>query len=182
MEGSFTNGWHPDLTDYENAVIPRTDYIADTDVRFFAVAFDRHGRLGWKHSRIIDDDPGYGDAHIIEVLCEDTPDRYLAYLKSIGVSYIFAGIHQMDISVAVEKLHRLFGINKLLLEGGSILNGAFLRADLIDELSLVTAAVSADADDKPLFDGGEYIDFKPLSADLLEDGTVWLRYKRSRQL
>ena len=51
----------------------------------------RYGKLGWTTSKIVDEDPGYGNAHIIEVLCEDASDAYLAYLQSIGVSYIFAG-------------------------------------------------------------------------------------------
>ena len=42
-------------------------------------------------------------------------------------------------------------IRTLLLEGGSVLNGAFAREDLIDELSLITAPVTADPDDLPLF-------------------------------
>lgn len=32
------------------------DYVADKDAGFFAVAFDRHGKLGWQIAKIIDDD------------------------------------------------------------------------------------------------------------------------------
>lgn len=78
------------------------DYTADPDARFFAVSFDRRGRLGWNTARIVNEDPGYGDAHIIEVLCENASDAYLAYLRSIGVSYVFAGAEEMDLPLALE--------------------------------------------------------------------------------
>lgn len=71
--------------------VSRDDHIADPEARFFCVAFDRRGRLGWKKPVIEDDDPGYDRAHIIEVLCEDAKDEYLAWLRSVGISYIFAG-------------------------------------------------------------------------------------------
>ena len=57
----------------------------------------------------------------------------------------------MDLSLALSKLYSLFNIRELLLEGGSVLNGAFAREGLIDELSLITAPVTADPDDLPLF-------------------------------
>ena len=148
MEGSFTGGWYPDLKPFEGVSVSRDDHIADPEARFFCVAFDRRGRLGWKTPVI--DDPGYDQAHIIEVLCEDAKDEYLAWLRSVGISYIFAGRKEMDLSLALSKLRSLFNIRTLLLEGGSVLNGAFAREGLIDELSLVTAPVTADPDDLPL--------------------------------
>ena len=64
---------------------------------------------------IEDDDPGYDGAHIVEVLCEDVKDAYLAWLRSAGISYIFAGSKEMDLSLALSKLHSLFNIQTLLL-------------------------------------------------------------------
>ena len=151
MEGSFTGGWYPDLKPFEGVSVSRDDHIADPEARFFCVAFDRRGRLGWKTPVIEDDDPGYDQAHIIEVLCEDAKDEYLAWLRSVGISYIFAGRKEMDLSLALSKRGSLSNIRSLLLEGGSVLNGAFAREGLIDELSLVTAPVTADPDDLPLF-------------------------------
>ena len=151
MEGSFTGGWYPDLKPFEGVSVSRDDHVADPDAGFFCVAFDRRGRLGWKTPVIEDDDPGYDGAHIVEVLCVDAKDEYLAWLRSVGISYIFAGRKEMDLSLALSKLYNLFNIRVLLLEGGSVLNGAFAREDLIDELSLITAPVTADPDDLPLF-------------------------------
>lgn len=176
MEGSFTQGWYPDLTAFQDTILPREDYVADPEAKFFAVAFDRRGRLGWKASRISDEDPGYDNAHIIEVLCEDTPDAYLAYLRSIDVSYLFAGEKELDLSLALKKLKELFGIEKLLLEGGSVLNGAFQRKYVIDELSLVVAPVVAAAEDKPLFDGSAMDGYTLQKIKQHENSVFWLNY------
>jgi len=58
----------------------------------------------------------------------------------------------LDLRLALAKLCREFKIDRLLLEGGSILNGAFQRESFIDELSLVQAPIYAEESDKPLFD------------------------------
>ena len=96
MEGSFTGDWYPDLSEFEPAYSPM-DYLVDNIGNFFAVAFDPHGRLGWKNSRIIDDDPGYGGAQIIEVLTHQVSRQYLTYLQSMNIPYIFAGDTEIDI-------------------------------------------------------------------------------------
>lgn len=114
MEGSFTGGFKPDLSVYKRVSIPREDYVADETATYYAVSFDRTGRVGWTQSRIYDEDPGYDNAHIVEVLCETVSHAYLAYLRDIGVSYIFAGKEAMNVTFAVEKLYKLFGIKKLM--------------------------------------------------------------------
>ena len=178
MEGSFTQGLKPDLSRFAGIEISREDYVADSSARYFAVAFDRHGQLGWQTPVIVDDDPGYGDAHILEVMCEDAPDEYLAYLQNIGVSYIFAGKEELDLPLALKKLYALFGIRTLLLEGGSILNGAFQREHMVDELSLVMAPVIAEAEDKPLFRDSVTSSWALMNITTYEDGVLWLRYKQ----
>jgi len=145
---------------------------------FHADAFDRWGRLSWKTSKNIDDDPGYGNAHIIEVLCEDTPDASLAFYQNIGVSYIFAGKTELDLPRALKKLRKLSGIQTLLLEGGSILNGAFLRDDVIDELSLVVAPLIARPEDLSLFENSPNHHFRLFAAGSLDVDAVWLRYQK----
>ncbi len=178
MEESFTGGFYPDLTFFADSEVPYLDYVADDTATFFAVAFDRAGRLGWQTSAIVDNDPGYGGAHIIEVLTESVPAAYLAYLQSIGVSYIFGGEVELDLAYVLQKLRRLFGIEKLLLEGGSIINGAFQRADLIDEISLVVAPVVGSAADKPLFVDSMLSDYTLVDTKIYEGDVLWLNYRR----
>lgn len=179
MEGSFTGGWYPDLTQYppvEHDLGIKTDYILDDLTGFYAVAFDPKGRLGWQSNRIVDDDPGYGGAQIVEVLTEQVDARYLRYLEAMEIPYIFAGKSEIDVPLALFKLKALLGANTLLLEGGSVINGAFQRADVIDELSLVVAPTVADAEDKPLFADSIAHGGYTLTAAENRDGVLLLRY------
>ena len=144
---------------------------------FYAFSFDPKGKLGWKSNKIIDEDPGYGDAQIIEVLTEQVDGRYLAYLQEMGIPYIFAGETEIDVKIALKKLKILIGINSILLEGGSIVNGYFQRADAIDELSLVVAPIIADADDKRLFMNSTASGFELKKVKQYDD-VVWMNYKK----
>ena len=178
MEGSFTGDWYPDLSEFEPAYSPM-DYMVDEVTGFYAVAFDPHGRLGWKSSRIMDadKDPGYHNAQIIEVLTHDIDLRYLTYLQSMGIPYIFAGDTEMDVEEALFKLKAYFGIKTLLLEGGSILDGAFQRVGVVDELSLVIDPVVAEAKDKPLFMNSVLEEYRLVDVKN-HNGILWLNYKK----
>ena len=178
MESSFTGGYYPELSVYE-PVGSKEDFIPDNMTGFYAVAFDPKGRLGWKSDRIIDpdSDPGYDGAQIIEVLTEQVNGRYLAYLQSMNIPYIFAGKSEIDIDSALRKLKNLIGCEALLLEGGSIINGSFQRADAIDELSLVVAPIVADKNDKPLFTDSTISDFQLTKAETT-NGNLILNYRK----
>jgi len=154
--------------------VPQKEYLSG----FYAVAFDTNGKLGWKSNRIIDPDgdPGYDGAQIIEVLSENVDERYLGYLKEMEIPYIFAGKEKIDVEFALFKLKNIIGIETLLLEGGSIINGAFERANVIDELSLVVAPIVADKDDKPLFMESTVQDFE-LTDSNTKDGVLVMNYK-----
>jgi 5-amino-6-(5-phosphoribosylamino)uracil reductase len=108
----------------------RETYIADRKGRGIAVAIDPHGRLHYGQ------DNADGD-HIVAVLGEPVSDDYLAELRRDGVSYLFAGPNGTDLQLAMDVLGEAFGIETILLEGGGIINGAFLRQRLIDEISLL---------------------------------------------
>lgn len=178
MESSFTGGYYPDLGAYETK--EKTDFIPENLSGFYAVAFDTNGKLGWKSNRIIDPDgdPGYDGAQIIEVLSENVDERYLGYLEEMEIPYIFSGEDKIDVELALFKLKNIIGIDTLLLEGGSIINGAFQRANAIDELSLVVTPVVADKDDKPLFMDSTVQNFE-LTNSYFEDGVLIMNYKNS---
>lgn len=178
METSFTNSWYPDLSAYV-PVTSKEDYIPGNLSGFYAVAFDTRGSLGWQSACISDEDPGYDRAQIVEVLSAQADGRYLAYLQALQIPYILAGETEIDVRLALEKLRTLFGMEKLLLEGGSIINGAFQRLDVIDELSLVVAPVIAEKDDKPLFMDSELMDFSLQGVKDCGDGVVWMTYGRA---
>ena len=179
MEESFTGGWYPDLSAYEPMKKEDGHYrhfLAEELSGYYAVAFDPKGKLGWKQAFIQDDDPGYDNAQIIEVLTEQADARYLTYLQEHGISYIIAGETEMDVASALNLLTEHLSPTRYLLEGGSIINGHFLRADCVDELCLVQAPVTADAEAKPLFMSGTAQTFEPIACEII-DGIPVLRYK-----
>ncbi len=183
MQCSFCGDYYPDLSKYEpvkHDLNLKMDFILDDMTGFYAVAFDPNGRLGWKSNRIIDPDgdPGYDNAQIIEVLTEQVDERYLGYLEAMQIPYIFAGKADIDIELALFKLKNIIGINTLLLEGGSILDGAFMEADIIDELSLVVCPVVASTEDKPLFMKSTVSGFVLSEVKQHDGGVVWLNYKK----
>src|SRR5262245_4705721 len=109
---------------------PREPWIAKRDAAAYGVVLDAHGKIAWGRSDI-------GGDPIVVVLTEQVPDAHLAGLRSEGVSYLFAGRQEIDLAQALEALNRELGVERLLLEGGGGANGAFLRAGLVDALSLV---------------------------------------------
>jgi riboflavin biosynthesis pyrimidine reductase len=64
----------------------------------------------------------------------------------------------------------------MLLEGGSIINGAFLNAGMVDELSLVQTFLIGDKDGLPLFYNASVEGFELISCDK-QTGYLYLRYK-----
>ncbi|WP_434390579.1 RibD family protein [Melittangium boletus] len=158
--------------------IPRTDFIARRDAEGYAIALDPSGKLTWKSGAI-------DEEHVITVLTEAVSDDYLAFLQSKGVSYLFGGKTELDLGRVLAKLRGEFGIKRLLLEGGGKINGAFLAADLIDELSVLLAPVADGAVGTPsLFDAkegrGPARHLKLVALEKRKGDLVWLRYKVKR--
>jgi len=145
----------------------------------WGIALDAQGKIAWGRSDI-------GGDPIVAVLTERVSDAHLAGLRQDGVSYIFAGERELDLGLALEILNRELGLERLILEGGGGSNGAFLRAGLIDEISLaICPAIDGargapsifDSSDK---DAGTAAPIRSMilaSTEVLEGGVVWLRYR-----
>ncbi|MEK4466245.1 hypothetical protein BK121_00605 [Paenibacillus odorifer] len=187
MEENFTLGNKLELEQSNLSSIPRTDYIVQKDASTYAVAVDPTGKLGWTKNYISEGSHNRTEDHIIEVLTEQVSDAYLAYLKNLGISYIFGGKERLNFSVVVGKLKQLFSIDKLMLEGGGILNGSFLNEDLIDELSLVIVPIADGASNSvTLFEMDASMKQQPpanfslKSVEKLADDGLWLKYVTRR--
>jgi 2,5-diamino-6-(ribosylamino)-4(3H)-pyrimidinone 5'-phosphate reductase len=155
--------------------MPRRDFIADAKAQSYAIAIDPSGKLAWRSNAI-------DDAHVITVLAEHVSDDYLAFLESRGVSYVFGGRASIDLRRVLVKLRTAFGIRRLLLEGGGRINGSFLAAGLIDELSILIAPVADGSIGTPtLFDAmagkGLARKLQLISISRIKGDLVWLRYK-----
>ncbi|MFY2562915.1 RibD family protein [Corallococcus terminator] len=158
--------------------IPRKDFIARRDAGSYAIALDPSGKLTWKSGSI-------DEEHVIAVLTEQVSDDYLAFLQARGISYLFGGKAKLNLRRVLEKLREEFGIKKLLLEGGGKINGSFLAADLIDELSVLVAPIADGSIGTPsLFDAskgkGPVRHLKLVSLEQRAGDLVWLRYKPKR--
>ena len=134
---SFAGGTrsNADVAHQKPAGARREDFRAPGKHDSFAFAIDSSGRLAWETNDIDGD-------HVVAVLSERVSDEYLASLRTAGVSYILAGADDVDLGRAMEKIAALFDVETLMLEGGGRINGGFLRAGLIDEVSLLLGPVA----------------------------------------
>lgn len=179
VDENFTFYKKPDFTGIE-PVSGFDDYIAPHEEKSFFVAFDLKGRLGWERRSL--KYTSRPDVHIVEVVSRAADPRYLGYLRHVGISYFVVG-EQDPCTEAMEKLHRLLGVERIMLEGGGVLNESFVKADLVDEISLVMSPVyDTSADTHSAFEGtgGEVSvrGFRLKDVQVLDGGNVWLRYER----
>ena len=182
MQTSFAGVELPDLTKYQNQKDDFCDHIAKNHP-YYAISLDPHGRLNWADSEIYDEDEGYNNAHIIEILTHDIPKGYPAFLKEKGISYIFCGENSLNPLIICNKLYSLFNIKTLLLEGGGYTDTLFLQNDLIDEVNLIVAPViENDINAIDLFakkkEGLPLNEFSKAQVTQLKDGVLRINYKR----
>ena len=88
----FTKWRKPDL-DFGAKVLDG-DFVAEGQAALYYVSIDTQGEIGWESGTFRK--AGRPDAHVIEVLTEQTPAAYRAYLRKQGVSYILAGSKLLD--------------------------------------------------------------------------------------
>lgn len=175
----FTGGRKPELP--EKAVfVPTGDYVADDRSLLYYVSVDMEGEIRWESGKF---SIRGNAAHVIEILTEQTSMAYRAYLRKQKVSYILAGKYALDCKLAQEKLHRLFGIRKLIICGGGMVNWSFLQAGAVDELSLVLAPIAdGETGYASVFERAGFlpenlaVGFKLKDVQVLKEHTVWLTY------
>jgi 2,5-diamino-6-(ribosylamino)-4(3H)-pyrimidinone 5'-phosphate reductase len=157
------------------APLPRETYNAAPHESTFAVVIDPSGKLTWNTYEV------NGDA-VIEVLSDRVSDGYLHHLRDVGISYIFGGAESIDIPLVLRELREVFGVESLLVEGGGILNGSFLAAGVIDEISLLVAPIADGQGGIPVtFDfrgqASPASYFELMDVERLDRGLLWLRYR-----
>ena len=141
----------------------------------YAISVDTLGKLRWSGGDLRGD-------HLICVVSERVSADYLAMLREKGASYVVAGESSVDLAAAVHRLGEHFGIRTLLLEGGGHLNGAFLQAGLIDEVSLLLVPGIDGRHDVPaVFDGVNpatktAVPLKLKSVEPRANDALWIRY------
>lgn len=147
----------------------------------FIISADPKGELAFSTHSIAK--KGRPSAHVIEALTAQSKPEYLAYLRKQGVSYLFAGEKTLDCSLLLNKLYVQFGIGRLMVAGGGMMNWSFLTEGLIDELSLVVAPVADGGttavsvfSKAPFLPPHDPVPFSLKSVKTLQENALWLRY------
>lgn len=175
QEGYFPKKFH--TSDKTSLAHPIPYLVHKTSSRLFVV-IDPDADILYESSAVRGD-------RIVTVLPETAPAAYLEYLQQRDISYLFAGVKGDELNAAMKALAETFGVETLSLQGGGIIDGAFLQAGLIDELSLVVyPGIDGSASSPSIFEyiGREQapargLSLELLSAETVQDGVVWLRYK-----
>ncbi|MGW5956790.1 5-amino-6-(5-phosphoribosylamino)uracil reductase [Methylorubrum populi] len=156
--------------------VERPLHVARAGAEEYAVLIDPHGKLHWTGPET------YG-APLVMVLGRDVPDAHLAELAADGISYIVSEQPEVDLGRTLEALSANFGVRRLILEGGAHTNAAFLKAGLVDEISLVLfPAIGGHSGSQTLFEAGEdgladRVRLSLVSAEVRQAGAVALRYR-----
>ena len=171
-------GYHEvDYSVYDTSSIDYSDYVIIDDERNYIVTFDTKGKCNWNTNTV----DYFGISRNLMVLSKQARKEYLAHLQALNIPYIFAGEDKIELSVALEKLKNLFGIDTLVMCGGAVINGAFLKDDLVDEISHVVAPyVEGDEgatvmNTKGAFNNKEFV-FQ--SADAIPGNGVHLKFSK----
>ncbi len=139
----------------------------------YEIAVDTHGCLKWPADATSD--------NLLVITDETCPKEYNEYLTAHGISWIACGRKGIDFPKSVEILADKFGVKRLGIVGGGHINGAFLQAGLLDEVSLmVGGGIDGRAGMTAVFDGIKQKDYPPTLLTLTDvermGNTVWMRY------
>lgn len=186
--GSFVTAGHepdplPDPT--EPADLLLTDFLpADVVARVtrgWLTVVDSRGRIRWLYKEY----PGeqWRGWHVLVLVSATTPLAYLSYLRREQVPYLVVGEERVDLPLAMSTLHRLLGTHTVVSTAGGRLNGALLRAGLVNEIEVEVVPIAVGGTTTPvLFTAADLTpDDAPTRLHLIEtiprsDGRVLLRY------
>lgn len=172
----------PDLSKYKNKdKLEHKDFIVplEQNIEYYFISYDSKGTLGFK-SNIINTACWSKDGcvilgQIIVVITDEVSNEYLHYCQEKKLSYIFAGKNKINIKTSLIKLKKLFGINKMSLQGGPTLTGGFINEDLIDAISLVILPCTSEGN-ITLFNPSKYKEFILVEYKILSSSNIWIHY------
>lgn len=144
----------------------------------YSISIDTKGALKWDNCDNCDNNG------CICIVSEQVSSDYLTYLEQLGISYIATGKESVNLPRAMEILASEFDVKRVAVVGGGKINGAFMTARLIDELSaMITPGIDGRIGQPSLFDfcsdGTNYIPYKLGLKEVktIPDGVIWARYK-----
>ena len=140
----------------------------------YEVIVDTKGTLLWPEANL----DGKG---LVILTSEKVSKEYLCYLDSLKISWIATGKEKIDLVKACDYLANKFNVKRMAVVGGGHINSAFLKAGLLDEVSiLIGAGIDGRGNMTAVFDGLEQdqlvTQLKLMSVQQYESDAVWLRY------
>ena len=157
----------------DNTPLGKEAFKKNTTADDYEIVTDSKGGLRWGN------DSNSSHPHLI-LTSQDVARGYLDYLDQQGISWIATGHDHVDIKRAMDILASEFGVQRLAVVGGGRINGAFLAAGVVDEISLVIGpGVDGRTGQPSVFDGLQGDAPVPLKLDSVksfDDGSVWLTY------
>lgn len=148
-------------------------FAKHSDSHEFEIIADTHGKLRWGKEN------STSHPHLI-LTSEDVPADYLKSLDAANICWIAAGKGHIDLKRAMTILGDEFSVDRLAVVGGGKINGGFLSAGVVDEISLLVGpGVDGRSDQPSVFDGFTSSIPTPLNLKAVQsygDGAVWLRY------
>ncbi|MDE5712771.1 MAG: RibD family protein [Muribaculaceae bacterium] len=154
----------------------RKDTFRASERDDFHICPDTHGTLQWESAAMEDGRP------LLILTSENVPAEYLTYLRDKGISYIATGKNNIDLADAMAILKTDFGVERLAVLGGGLINGGFLAAGLIDEVSLLLApGIDGREGWRAMFDGISDQSKLPTklslqSVERMENDVLWIKY------
>jgi 2,5-diamino-6-(ribosylamino)-4(3H)-pyrimidinone 5'-phosphate reductase len=152
------------------------DFLPHSSPRWFAVV-DGRGRVPWTHK-------GDAETGLLVITSRSTPLPYLANLRAERIPYLVAGVGRVDLRAVLVKIRRRLGAGCVVSEAGGGLNGALLRAGLIDELHVITIPALVGGldtpsvtDGPPLAPGSAPVQLQMVDVKVGAHGTIWAHYE-----
>lgn len=131
------------------------------------IVVDSSGRVS-SRANVLDD-----SAPTIMAVSEKAEERELDRLRSLGVEVIVGGEDRVDLRKLFEKLAD-YGLDSILLEGGSTLNWSMLSEGLVDEIRLaISPTIIGGKNARTLVEGE--------GASKISDG-VGLKFEKSEKV
>lgn len=161
-------------TEYEPVGQPSVYIAEESDA--YMVSVDTLGHLRWNSNRI-------DDVPLVCIVSERVSKEYLEMLRKQGISWIAVGNENIDLDTAMNILYEQFHVKRLALLGGGHINGGFLQAGLLDEVSLLVApGIDGRKNGTAVFDGIVGMENLPIHLHLtglerLGNDVIWLRYR-----